>query len=65
MVQLRRRGTQIRHGATVIAYQVTDPERYGVVVLSNDGKPLRLVEKPIIIFPISQLPAFISMITML
>ena len=33
-------------GATVYAYQVRDPERYGVVVLSDDGKPLRLVEKP-------------------
>jgi len=34
-------------GATVFAYHVIDPERYGVVVMSDDGIPLRFVEKPI------------------
>lgn len=33
-------------GATVIAYRVSDPERYGVVEMSGDGQPIRLVEKP-------------------
>lgn len=33
-------------GATVFAYPVKDPERYGVVVLHADGKPKLLVEKP-------------------
>ena len=33
-------------GATIFAYRVSDPERYGVIVMSEDGKPLRLVEKP-------------------
>lgn len=32
--------------ATVFAYPVTDPERYGVVTLDNDGRPVHLVEKP-------------------
>lgn len=33
-------------GATVFAYQVSDPERYGVVELDRDAKPLSIVEKP-------------------
>jgi glucose-1-phosphate thymidylyltransferase len=33
-------------GATVFAYKVGDPERYGVVSFDKDGKPLAIVEKP-------------------
>jgi glucose-1-phosphate thymidylyltransferase len=33
-------------GATVFAYHVRDPERYGVVVLDATGKPTELEEKP-------------------
>jgi glucose-1-phosphate thymidylyltransferase len=33
-------------GATVFAYHVPDPERYGVVELDKAGKPTALVEKP-------------------
>ena len=33
-------------GATVFAYQVRDPERYGVVTFDPDGKALDIVEKP-------------------
>lgn len=32
--------------ATVFAYTVPDPERYGVVTLDTDGNPLEIVEKP-------------------
>jgi len=34
------------HGATVFAYQVRDPERYGVVMFDAAGRAVDLVEKP-------------------
>jgi len=33
-------------GATVFAYQVRDPERYGVVSFDEHGRPTGIVEKP-------------------
>src|SRR5690242_16616666 len=37
---------QKQHGATVFAYQVGDPERYGVVEFDDAGKVISLEEKP-------------------
>ena len=37
---------QRNRGATVFAYRVNDPERYGVAEFSKDGKVLSLEEKP-------------------
>ncbi|MCI0668785.1 MAG: glucose-1-phosphate thymidylyltransferase RfbA [Methylococcaceae bacterium] len=34
------------YGATVFAYHVKDPERYGVVEFNGDGKAISLEEKP-------------------
>jgi len=34
------------HGATVFAYQVRDPERYGVVSFDANGRAVEIVEKP-------------------
>lgn len=33
-------------GATVFAYYVLDPERYGVVIFDADGNPAEIIEKP-------------------
>jgi glucose-1-phosphate thymidylyltransferase len=43
--QLTERVAQ-NDGATVFAYRVADPERYGVVELDDKKRPLSLVEKP-------------------
>ena len=37
---------QITSGATIFAYPVRDPQRYGVVELDADGRPVCLEEKP-------------------
>ncbi len=41
-----RRAAERREGATVFAYQVRDPERYGVVEFNADGYAVSLEEKP-------------------
>jgi glucose-1-phosphate thymidylyltransferase len=38
--------TQLREGACVFAYAVSDPERYGVVEIDRKGQALNIVEKP-------------------
>jgi len=43
--QLRMAAAQ-EHGATVFAYYVRDPERYGVVEFDADGRAIGLEEKP-------------------
>ncbi len=43
---LLRAAARRGEGATVFAYQVRDPERYGVVSFGPDGRALDIVEKP-------------------
>jgi glucose-1-phosphate thymidylyltransferase len=46
LVDVLRRAASRHHGATVFAYTVKDPERYGVVELDAAGKAVSLAEKP-------------------
>lgn len=41
-----QRASQRTDGATVFAYHVRDPQRYGVVELDEQGRPLSIEEKP-------------------
>ena len=43
---LLRQAIARERGATVFAYEVQDPQRYGVVTLDAEGRALDLVEKP-------------------
>jgi glucose-1-phosphate thymidylyltransferase len=43
---IARRAVQRQSGATVFAYAVSDPERYGVVSFDAQGQALEIVEKP-------------------
>lgn len=42
-----RKADQNEHGASVFAYPVNDPERYGVVEFDSGGKAITLEEKPV------------------
>jgi len=46
LVGLLRRAAQRRKGATIFAYQVNDPERYGVVEFDRKNRVRSIVEKP-------------------
>jgi glucose-1-phosphate thymidylyltransferase len=44
--ELMQRANSREHGATVFAYWVQDPERYGIAEFDETGKVLSLAEKP-------------------
>jgi len=46
LVDSIRSAMEIDGGASVFAYWVNDPERYGVVTFGQDGKATKIVEKP-------------------
>ena len=46
LVEQLQRANEQRSGATIFAYHVNDPERYGVVEFDKDYKALSIEEKP-------------------
>jgi glucose-1-phosphate thymidylyltransferase len=46
LTEILRQATGRQEGATVFAYEVRDPERYGVVSFDSDGRAVDLEEKP-------------------
>ncbi|QMT40689.1 glucose-1-phosphate thymidylyltransferase RfbA [Neisseria shayeganii] len=44
--QTLRRAAARTHGATVFAYQVKDPERFGVLAFNEQNQPVSIEEKP-------------------
>ena len=46
LVEALRQAAAHKNGATVFAYRVTDPQRYGVVEIGAKGKAIGLEEKP-------------------
>ncbi|HET8796994.1 MAG TPA: glucose-1-phosphate thymidylyltransferase RfbA, partial [Thermoanaerobaculia bacterium] len=46
LTETLQRAAARTHGATVFAYRVHDPERYGVVEIGPDGRALSIEEKP-------------------
>ena len=46
MAQDLRAASALAHGATVFAYRVNDPQRYGVVEFDQGGRAISLEEKP-------------------
>jgi len=46
LAELLQQATKKEKGATIFAYYVKDPERYGVVMFDDDNKAIDLEEKP-------------------
>jgi glucose-1-phosphate thymidylyltransferase len=46
LIEKLKEASQIKEGAVVFAYPVRDPERFGVVTLDKNEKPISIEEKP-------------------
>jgi glucose-1-phosphate thymidylyltransferase len=46
LVETLQKTSKLSTGATIFAYPVKDPQRFGVVELDIDGKPVSIEEKP-------------------
>lgn len=46
LTRLLKEGAAKEEGATIFAYKVNQPERYGIIEFNQKGCPVRIVEKP-------------------
>ena len=46
LVEIMDEATNHKEGATIFAYAVSDPQRYGIVEFDKNGKAISIVEKP-------------------
>ncbi len=46
LTDMLHRANEREQGATVFAYRVEDPQRYGVISFDRNGKPKKIIEKP-------------------
>ena len=46
LVSRLQEAANLKSGALVFAYEVSNPERYGVIEFDTDGKAISLIEKP-------------------
>lgn len=46
LIDFLHKASKKKKGATIFAYQVNDPTRYGIVEFDASGKPVQIIEKP-------------------
>ena len=46
LISIMNEAMKIKNGATIFAYSVKNPNRYGVVELNSERKPMKLIETP-------------------
>jgi glucose-1-phosphate thymidylyltransferase len=46
LIERMQRAYERHEGATIFAYRVPDPERFGIIDIDAAGRPIRIVEKP-------------------
>lgn len=47
LTELSQKAMQHKNGATVFAYRVRDPQRYGVIEFNHEGRAVSIEEKPV------------------
>ncbi len=45
--EVLREAAQLREGALIFGYRVRDPQRYGIIELDSEGRPISIEEKPV------------------
>lgn len=46
LIEKLQHAAQLKHGAMIFGYYVSDPERYGVITFDANNQPVDIIEKP-------------------